>query len=360
MARNVNKEEEEIEELKEEKKPLNMEEFIKSLDKISGKGNTYTGDKLEAYKYVIPFSSINLNNASGIGGLPKGKIIEIIGWESAGKTTISTDIMAQAQRVFGDKCLLIDRENAYDPFYAKKLGCRVEDIVITRPDALEDNYDVIENALKSKLFGVIICDSLTSFAPRATIDGNNAMGKESRINSARLRDVTRLIEKTDTLVIFINQIREKIGVMFGNPETTNGGNALKFYAHMRIMIRKIEVKDGFNTMQFKFIKNKLAPPMVESKIKIIWGKGFDLDGEALELAIQSDIIKRQGNSYFYQGNKIAGKRADLDEFLKNNSDIFEEITGIVRNTVKDYIKLEEGDVSLTDALDKEEIKEYVD
>jgi recombination protein RecA len=322
------------------------------MSKICGKGNTYIGNELEAYKDVIPFSSINLNNATGIGGLPIGKIVEILGWESAGKTTISTDIIGNAQKKFGKPSLLIDRENSYDPFYAQSLGVDIKQVVIARPASLEDNYDVIESALESNLFSVIICDSLTSFEPQASIDGNNAMGKESRINSSRLRGVMRLVEKTDTCVIFINQIREKIGVMFGSPETTNGGNALKFYSHMRIMIRRTEIKAGYNTMQFKFIKNKSAPPMKESKIKIIWGKGFDLDGEAIEIAIQEGIIKREGNSYFYGEEKIAKSKDTLTEFISNNPEFVLEIREKVKNFT-DIIKLEEGDESLSSFKEKD-------
>jgi recombination protein RecA len=322
------------------KKEFSIESFSKELEKISGKGSTHLSINLESYTDVIPFSSINLNNATGIGGLPKNKVIEIIGWESAGKTTISTDIIAQCQKKFGDYCLLIDRENSFDPVYAETLNVDLDKLLINRPEALETCYDVIEKTLDTKKFGVIVVDSLTSFRPQAAIDGNNAMGKESRINSDKLRMVTEKVVDSNCCVIFINQIREKIGVMFGSPETTNGGNALKFYSHMRIMIRRKEIKDGYNTMHFKFIKNKMAPPMKESTVRIIWGKGFDLDTEAIELAMQENILRREGNSYFYNNSKIAKSKAELETFWKDNPDVLIEIRNTVRNSVKETLIVE--------------------
>lgn len=339
---------------KSKNKEFTLEGFAKELGKLVGKENVTLGNKLESYTDVIPFSSINLNNATGIGGLPKNKIIEIIGWESAGKTTISTDIIAMCQKMFNDNALLIDKENSYDPKYAKSLGCNIDKILVTRPSSLENCYDTIETVLDSKKFGIIVVDSLTSFRPQANIEGNNAMGKESRINSDKLRMVTQKIVNSNCCIIFINQIREKIGMMFGNPETTSGGNALKFYAHMRIMIRKKEVKDGYNTMHFKFIKNKMAPPMQESSIRIIWGKGFDLEGEAIDLATQEGILKKEGNTFYYEGNKIATSKAKLDKFLKDYPETMKEIVEKVKLNVKNTIKLAEEDKTI-EYTDKDDV-----
>jgi recombination protein RecA len=322
---------------------FSLDKFLKEMEKLSGKDSIQIASTAESYTDVIPFSSINLNNATGIGGLPKNKVIEIIGWESAGKTTISTDIIAQCQKTFGDNCFLIDKENSFDPFYASSLSVDLNKLLISRPTSLENCYDVIEKVLGTKKFGVIVVDSLTSFRPQANIEGNAGMGKESRINSDRLRMINEKMVDSNCCIIFINQIREKIGVMFGSPETTSGGNALKFYAHMRIMIRRKEIKDGYNTMHFKFIKNKMAPPMKESTIHIIWGKGFDLEAEAIELAIQSNLLKREGNSYIYKDTKIATSKEKLEQFWKDNPEVLKELTDIVRNTVKETIIIEDSD-----------------
>ena len=313
---------------KKEKKILSLEDFTKEMKSKFGKNSVITASEADAYTDVIPFSSESINDASGIGGLPIDKVVELIGWESSGKSTIANDLIGNAQKKFKDcQSLLIDRENSFDKFYAETLGVDTANVTLGYPESLEDCYDTVEMALDTKLFKLIIVDSLTAFSPDATIDGNSAMGKESRINSDRMRMVTEKVKDSGCLVIFINQMREKIGVMFGSPETTSGGNAMKFYAHMRIMMRRsaIDQVAQRNTISIQFIKNKLAPPFGKAEVDIIWGKGFDLEQEAITKAIKANIIELSGKTYSYNGEKIAVGLPKLKVFFKENDHLFQEI-----------------------------------
>jgi recombination protein RecA len=309
-------------------KDKKMKALFDACEKDFGKGTIIRGSSnIEPYGDVIPFSSIALKKATGIGGLPKNKIVELLGWESSGKSTLSMDIIANAQKAFNDDCLLLDKENSFDPFYAQKLGINIDKLSLAYPESLEDAYGFIEKALDSKLFGVIIVDSLTSFETQAKLKGASGMGGESRVNSDKMRRVNSKIRNSNCVVIFINQMREKIGVMFGSPETTSGGNALKFYAHMRIMIRRSEIKadNETNIMTLQIIKNKMAPPMKKAQITIVWGKGFDVDKETIDMAMDYDIITKEGNTYFYEGNKLGVGEGATIKMIMDNPELLEEI-----------------------------------
>jgi recombination protein RecA len=306
--------------------------FKADLLKTFGKGTILSANDDNVKGDIIPLSSLTLKHALGVGGFSKNKIYEIIGWESSGKSTLCYDAIANAQKTHNDTCLLIDKENSFDKFYAQELGVDLEKLELVYPDSLEDCYAVIEKALDSKLFGLIIIDSLTSFQPKSTIENpEGAMGKESRINSNRMRMVNAKIRESNCCIVFINQMREKIGVMFGNPETTSGGNALKFYAHVRIMIRRKEINaiTQSNLMHFKIIKNKLAVPMKEAETTIIWGKGFDKESEIFYLAKEFEIIKKHGKKITYGEVTFELSEKDaMDEFyshLEDNLEMKQEI-----------------------------------
>ena len=334
---------------KEVKKEQNIDGFQSEIEKIFGKGSIITANEEIPPGDIIPLTSLTLCNALGKGGFAKNKIIEIIGWESAGKSTLSCDAIANDQKTYGDNCLLIDKENSFDKFYAERLGVNLDKLQLAYPNSLEDCYSLIEKALDSRLFGLIVVDSLTSFQPQASLDNpGGAMGKEARINSDRMRMVTDKVRNSNCCVVFINQIREKIGVMFGSPETTSGGNALKFYAHVRIMIRRKEIKaeNQTNTMHFKIIKNKLAPPMKEAETTIIWGKGFDKESEIFYLAKDFEIIKKHGKKVTYNGEifELSDKDA-MDEYyayLDKNPDIKKEIVDKVLDRLNNPITEEEN------------------
>lgn len=309
-----------------------VEKFREELIKKYGEGSIIGASEETPPGEFIPLTSLTLCNALGTKGWAKNKIIEVLGWESSGKTSLCYDGIANAQKEFGDYCLLIDKENSFDKFYFQQLGGDLNKLELSYPNSLEDCYDVVEKALDSGLFGLIIVDSLTAFQPQSTIDdGSGAMGKESRINSNRMRMVNDKIRTSNCCIVFINQMREKIGMMFGNPETTSGGNAMKFYAHQRIMIRRkeIDAKGQQNTMHFKVIKNKLAVPMKEAETTILWGKGFDKEAEIFYLAKDFEIIKKHGKKVTYQDIVIELKDKDdfkeWDDFLDNNPEIKEEI-----------------------------------
>lgn len=321
-------------------KELTKEEKLiklrKDLVKQFGEGSIIGASEETPPGDFIPLTSITLCNALGTKGFAKNKITELLGWESSGKTSLSYDAIANAQKEFGDYCLLIDKENSFDKFYFQQLNGDLNKLELSYPNSLEDCYDVIEKSLDSGIFGLIIVDSLTAFQPQSTIDeGSGAMGKESRINSNRMRMVNDKIRTSDCAIVFINQMREKIGMMFGNPETTSGGNALKFYAHQRIMIRRKEIdpKGQKNTMHFKVIKNKLAIPMKEAETTIIWGKGFDKESEIFYLAKDFDIVKKRttkGVTKVTYGEiviELAEKdnMKEWDDFLDTNPELKEEI-----------------------------------
>ena len=281
---------------------------------------------------VIPSGSLTLNIALGVGGYPKGRIIEIYGPESSGKTTLALHAIAEAQKK-GGIAAFIDAEHAFDRFYAEKLGIQVENLLISQPDNGEQALAIADQLIRSAAIDIIVIDSVAALTPKAEIEGTmgeNKVGLQARLMSQALRKLTSEISKTNTTCIFINQLREKIGVMFGNPETTTGGNALKFYASVRLDIRRVtSVKKGDevigNQVRVKIVKNKVAPPFRRAEFEIMFGEGISRTGEVLDLAINMDIIQKSGSWFSYNGDKLAQGRDAVKALLKDNPDLMEEL-----------------------------------
>ena len=281
---------------------------------------------------VIPSGSLTLNIALGVGGYPKGRIIEIYGPESSGKTTLALHAIAEAQKK-GGIAAFIDAEHAFDRFYAEKLGIQVENLLISQPDNGEQALQIADQLISSAALDIVVIDSVAALTPKAEIEGDmgdNKVGLQARLMSQALRKLTSEISKTNTTCIFINQLREKIGVMFGNPETTTGGNALKFYASVRLDIRRVtSVKKGDevigNQVRVKIVKNKVAPPFRRAEFEIMFGEGISRTGEVLDLAINMDIIQKSGSWFSYNGDKLAQGRDAVKALLKDNPDLMEEL-----------------------------------
>lgn len=289
----------------------------------------------------IPTGSISLDLALGIGGIPKGRIIEIYGPESSGKTTLTLHMIAEVQKK-GGLAAFIDAEHALDPDYAKKLGVKVEDLLISQPDNGEQALDIAETLVRSNAVDLIVIDSVAALTPRAEIEGemgDSHMGLQARLMSQALRKLTGIISKSSATVIFINQIRMKIGVMFGNPETTTGGNALKFYASVRIEVRRTaQIKNGEkitgNRVKVKVVKNKVAPPFRTTEFDIMYNEGISASGDLLDTGILTDVIKKSGNSYTYEDVKLGVGRETAKAFLKEHKDIFHKIDHEIRKKIK--------------------------
>ena len=303
------------------------------IEKDFGKGSIMKlGDEKVDTVDVIPSGSLTLNIALGVGGYPKGRIIEIYGPESSGKTTLALHAIAEAQKK-GGIAAFIDAEHAFDRFYAEKLGIQVEDIFIYQPDIGEQALAIADQLIRSAAIDIIVIDSVAALTPKAEIEGtmgDNKVGLQARLMSQALRKLTSEISKTNTTCIFINQLREKIGVMFGNPETTTGGNALKFYASVRLDIRRVtSVKKGDevigNQVRVKIVKNKVAPPFRRAEFEIMFGEGISRTGEVLDLAINMDIIQKSGSWFSYNGDKLAQGRDAVKALLKDNPDLMEEL-----------------------------------
>lgn len=299
---------------------MNLEEFKKSIQKDKGKESIIDAVEKQSYGDVIPCTSFSLRNSLGIGGFAKRKIYTIDGDLSAGKSTTAYDVIGQCQKIYNEECLLIDKEDSYTIEYGKLLGINNDMLTIVSPHTQEDMYDVILKALESKLFGVIVVDSVTSFAPAARFEGSVVMGLEAKVNSDKMRLVTDAIAKSNTCLILIQQIREKVGGM-GDPTTVNGGKAIPFYASVRIRITRSEIdrENMQNVMKFTVIKNKLAPPFKVGTVVYKWNKGFDFSSEVAQLAIEFGIIPKVGNSYFPPESevKFVGKKK-LIEYLDDN------------------------------------------
>ena len=303
------------------------------IEKDFGKGSIMKlGDEKVDTVDVIPSGSLTLNIALGVGGYPKGRIIEIYGPESSGKTTVALHILAEAQKL-GGTAAFIDAEHAFDRFYAEKLGIQVENLLISQPDNGEQALAIADQLIRSAAIDIIVIDSVAALTPKAEIEGtmgDNKVGLQARLMSQALRKLTSEISKTNTTCIFINQLREKIGVMFGNPETTTGGNALKFYASVRLDIRRVtSVKKGDevigNQVRVKIVKNKVAPPFRRAEFEIMFGEGISRTGEVLDLAINMDIIQKSGSWFSYNGDKLAQGRDAVKALLKDNPDLMEEL-----------------------------------
>ena len=320
----------------EKKKALEV--AMSQIEKQFGKGSImklgeFTAMNVEA----IPTGALSLDIALGIGGVPRGRIIEIYGPESSGKTTLALHIISEAQKMNGEVAF-IDAEHALDPVYAKNLGVDIDSLIVSQPDTGEQALEIAEALIRSGALDVIVVDSVAALVPKAEIDGDmgdSHIGLQARLMSQALRKLAGAVNKSKTVIIFINQLREKVGVMFGNPETTPGGRALKFYASVRLDIRKIETikQDGEvvgNRARVKIVKNKVAPPFREAEFDIIYGKGISKEGNILDIAVSLDIIEKSGSWFSYNGNRLGQGRENVKQYLKENPEVMKEIETKIR------------------------------
>ena len=321
----------------EKKKALEM--AMSQIEKQFGKGSVMKLGEFKAMEIeAIPTGSLSLDIALGIGGVPRGRIIEVYGPESSGKTTLALHVVAEAQKM-GGEAAFIDAEHALDPVYAKKLGVDIDNLIVSQPDTGEQALEITESLVRSGALDVIVVDSVAALVPKAEIEGDmgdSHMGLQARLMSQALRKLAGALNKTKTVLIFINQLREKIGIMFGNPETTTGGRALKFYASVRMDIRKIEniKQDGEikgSRARVKVIKNKVAPPFREAEFDIMYGEGISKEGNVLDMAVNLDIIEKAGSWFSYNGEKIGQGRENVKKYLRENPDILEEVENKVRD-----------------------------
>ena len=320
-----------------------LQAAMDKIEKNFGKGSIMKlGDENVQQVEVIPTGSIALNAALGVGGYPKGRIIEIYGPESSGKTTLAIHAIAEAQKA-GGIAAFIDAEHAFDRFYASKLGVDVDNLWISQPDNGEQALEIAEQLIRSSAIDIFVIDSVAALTPKAEIEGDmgdNKVGLQARLMSQALRKLTSAISKTNTTCIFINQLREKIGVMFGNPETTTGGNALKFYASVRLDIRRAtQLKDGEevigNQTRVKVVKNKVAPPFRKAEFDIMFGEGISRAGEIIDLGAELGIIKKSGSWYSYNDTKLGQGRDASKQVIQDNPELAEELEGLIFAALKD-------------------------
>ncbi|UDM31718.1 recombinase RecA [Lentilactobacillus laojiaonis] len=321
----------------ERKKALDV--ALKSIEKEFGKGSIMRmGDKVDTQISTIPTGSLALDEALGVGGYPKGRIIEVYGPESSGKTTIALHAVAEVQKR-GGTAAYIDAENAMDPAYATNLGVNIDDLLLSQPDTGEQGLQITDALVSSGAIDIVVIDSVAALVPRAEIEGEMGdahVGLQARLMSQALRKLSGTINKTKTIAIFINQIREKVGVMFGNPETTPGGRALKFYSTIRLEVRRAEqIKDGAdiigNRTRVKVVKNKVAPPFKKAEVDIMYGKGISQSGELVDMAAEKDIINKAGSWYSYGEERIGQGRENVKTYLEEHPDIYNEVLVKVRN-----------------------------
>ncbi len=332
---------------KDQNKVKALESAIAQIEKQYGKGSVMKLGDTAANMNVeaVPTGSLSLDIALGVGGIPKGRIIEIYGPESSGKTTVALHMVAEVQKR-GGIAGFIDAEHALDPVYARNIGVDVDELYISQPDCGEQALEITETMVRSGAVDIVIVDSVAALVPKAEIEGDMGdaqMGAQARLMSQALRKLTGVINKSNCTVIFINQLRQKIGVMFGNPETTTGGNALKFYASVRMDVRRIETLKQAgemigNHVRVKVVKNKVAPPFQEAEFDIMFGKGISKEGDVLDLAAKNDIIVKSGAWYSYKGEKIGQGRENAKAYLADNPAVFEEVDQLVRNK---YLQKEE-------------------
>ncbi len=319
-----------------------LEAAMSQIEKQFGKGSVMRlGDQQQTDIETIPTGALSLDIALGVGGLPRGRIIEIYGPESSGKTTVALHCVAEAQKM-GGTCAFIDAEHALDPNYASIIGVDVDNLLLSQPDTGEQALDITETLVRSGCIDVIVIDSVAALVPRAEIEGemgDSHVGLQARLMSQGLRKLTGIIAKSGTVCIFINQLREKIGVMFGNPETTTGGRALKFYSSVRLDVRKTEtLKNGTevvgNHVRVKVVKNKVAPPFKEAEFDILYGQGISKEGSIIDLAVENNIIDKSGAWFAYKGNKIGQGKENARQYLIDNPDVCSEIEELVRDSYK--------------------------
>ena len=328
-----------------------LEAAMGQIEKQFGKGSVMKLGEFKAMEVeAIPTGALSLDIALGIGGVPRGRIIEVFGPESSGKTTLALHVIAEAQKA-GGEAAFIDAEHALDPVYAKKLGVDIDNLIVSQPDTGEQALEITEALVRSGALDVIVVDSVAALVPKAEIDGDmgdSHMGLQARLMSQALRKLAGAINKSKTVLIFINQLREKIGVMFGNPETTTGGRALKFYASVRMDIRKIEniKQDGEvvgSRARVKVIKNKVAPPFREAEFDIVYGKGISKEGNILDMAVNLDIIEKAGSWFSYNGSKIGQGRENVKKYLAENPEVMEEVEKKVRDNFAKAFEQSLGD-----------------
>ncbi len=319
-----------------------LEDALKQIEKQFGKGSVMKlGDKSIGEIEVIPSGSISLDIALGVGGYPKGRIIEIYGPESSGKTTFALHAIAEAQKL-GGYAAFIDAEHALDPNYARNLGVDINNLILSQPDTGEQALEIAEHLIRSGAVDIVVIDSVAALVPKVEIDGDMGdthIGMQARLMSQAMRKLSGAISKSNTIAIFINQIREKVGVMFGSPETTSGGRALKFYATIRLDIRRVDaIKQGTdiigNLTRVRVVKNKVAPPFKACEVDLIYGKGVSYEGEVLDLAVNNDIIKKSGSWFSYEDEKLGQGRENVKEYLKNNPNLLKELDNKIREILK--------------------------
>ncbi len=339
-----------------------IEQALKQIEKAYGEGSIMRlGNAPNIQVEVIPTGSLTIDMALGVGGLPRGRITEIYGPESSGKTTLTLHVIAEAQKL-GGEVAFIDAEHALDPAYARKLGVDIDKLIVSQPDTGEQALEIAEALARSNAIDVIVVDSVAALVPKAEIAGvmgDSHVGLHARLMSQALRKLTSVIHKSNTVVVFINQLREKVGVMYGNPEVTTGGRALKFYASVRIDIRKIEaIKDGGNIIgnrtRAKIVKNKMAPPFKEAEFDIIFGEGISREGSILDVAVDMDIVKKGGAWYSYEGERLGQGRDRVKEYMKMHPEFTDMLYDMImakandtREVYDDVMSLKIGNVDTT-------------
>ncbi len=328
-----------VKELTDEKKDQLLQEALKAIEKEYGKGSIMRlGDRAEVSVDAIPSGSLALDLALGIGGYPKGRIVEIYGPESSGKTTLALHAIAECQKQ-GGRCAFIDAENAIDPVYAKNLGVDIDELILSQPDSGEQALEITEVLIKSGAIDLVVIDSVAALVPQAELDGemgDASVGLQARLMSKAMRKLAGVMNRSNTTAIFINQLREKVGILFGNPETTPGGRALKFYSSVRLDVRRGEtLKNGSeaigNATKIKVVKNKVAPPFKTATVNVIYGEGISHADEVINLAVENDIISKAGAWFSYDGEKIGQGFQSVREYFKNNPEFAEKVTQQVKD-----------------------------
>lgn len=334
-----------------------LEAAIGQIEKQFGKGSVMKlGENAHLNVEAIPTGALSLDIALGIGGVPRGRIVEVFGPESSGKTTVALHMIAEAQKM-GGEAAFIDAEHALDPVYAKKLGVDIANLIVSQPDTGEQALEIAEALIRSGAIDILVLDSVAALVPKAEIDGDMGdahVGLQARLMSQALRKLTGVLNKSNTVAIFINQLREKVGVMFGNPEVTPGGRALKFYSSVRLDVRKTETLKSNsevvgNHVKVKVVKNKVAPPFREAEFDIMYGEGISKEGNILDIGVNLNIVEKAGAWFSYNGNRIGQGRENVKQYLKDNPEIRDEIEKKIRAKYSEAF-----DMSLNDELEKQE------